>query len=262
MLQFQNNIIKKKLKTMKIAILSDIQSNVYALEKVLKHANNNHVDAIVNLGNSLYGPIAPKETYDLIRKSNLINLCGKNDREILEASLEQLKQNKTLNFVYNQLNEEVLYWIQDLPFEKLIGDDFYFVHGTQHDDSVYLLEDVSKGIAVLRDEKKIIELIDDIESKFVACGHSHLARCINLSTGQVVLNPGSVGLQAYKTDVPNEHSIENNTPDATYIILTIEGEKYNISLERVAYEYEKAALLAKQNGREDWAYALRTGKVL
>ena len=247
---------------MKIAILSDIHANVYALQEVLIDATHHKVDAILNLGDSFYGPIAPRETYELIRQSQLINICGNQDREILEASLEQLEANPTLKYVYEDLGEDVLYWIQDLPFEKLIGKDFYMIHGTYFDDTQYLLEDVSSGEAKLRDESKIIELLDDITSKFIFCGHSHLPHCVNLNTEQVIINPGSVGLQAYKESTPNDHIIENHTPQASYVILSIENTEYNIELRRVDYDFEAAAKKAEQHGRPDWAHALRTGKVL
>jgi len=247
---------------MKIAILSDIHSNVYALQEVIKDAKSKDVDLMLNLGDSFYGPIAPRETYELIKENNFINICGNQDREILEASLDTLEKNKTLKYVYEDLGEDVLYWIQSLPFEKFIGDDLYITHGTQHDDSVYMLEDVKSGKPVLRTDKEILELIDDVESKFVMCGHSHTARCANLSTGQVVINPGSVGLQAYKDEKPYIHKIENLTSDASYVILNVNTEEYNLELVKVPYDYEKAALKAEENGREDWAYSLRTGKVL
>jgi predicted phosphodiesterase len=246
---------------MKIAILSDIKSNVYALEEVLKDAKNKKVDVLLNLGDSFYGPIAPKATYDLIRKNEFITLLGNEDREILEASEVQLEKNKTLKFVYDDLGDEVLYWIQDLPFEKLIGNDFYMIHGTYQDDSVYMLEDISSGTAELRDDKKILEILDDITSKFVLCGNSGIPRCTNLSSGQVVINPGSVGLQAFTKDTPNKHTIQNNSPEASYVILTVEDDQYDIELRKVAYDVETAALDAIKNGREDWAKALRTGKI-
>ncbi|RXJ82123.1 metallophosphoesterase [Arcobacter sp. F2176] len=247
---------------MKIAILSDIHSNIYALQAVINDAKSKSVDLMINAGDSFYGPIEPRATYELLRENNFVNICGNQDREILEASLEQLENNPTLKYAYEQLGEEVLYWIQDLPFEKFLGKDLYVTHGTQHDDSVYLLEDLSTGKPVLRDENKIIELLDDVESRFVVCGHSHTPRCVNLSTGQVVINPGSVGLQAYKENQPNEHIIENAYCDATYIILDVNSSEYNIELVKVVYDYEQAALKAESNGREDWAYTLRTGKIL
>jgi predicted phosphodiesterase len=247
---------------MKIAILSDIKSNVYALEAVIADIKTKQVDAILNLGDSFYGPIEPKATYDLIRQNQFINLCGDEDRKILESSIAQLEENETLRYTYNSLGDDVLYWIQDLPFEKLIGADYYMIHGTYLDDSMYMLEDIASGKAKLRDDKKILEIIDDIKSTFVMCGNSCLPRCITLSSGQIVINPGAVGLQAFKSDLINKHVIENNTPDASYVILTVEDSTYAVEPIRVAYDYEKAALKAEENNRPDWAYSLRTGKVL
>ncbi len=247
---------------MKIAILSDIKSNVYALQAVLDDIKSKQIDVMLNLGDSFYGPIEPKATYDLLRQNQFINLIGDQDRKILESSLAQLEKNETLRYTYNDLGEEVLYWIQDLPFEKLIGADYYMIHGTYLDDSVYMLEDISSGQAKLRDDKKILEIIDDIKSTFIMCGNSCLPRCITLSTGQIVINPGSVGLQAYTSETPSNHVIENNTPDASYVILTVEDNNYAVQPVRVAYDYEKAALKAEENNRKDWAHSLRTGKIL
>jgi hypothetical protein len=125
-----------------------------------------------------------------------------------------------------------------------------------------MLENSSSGKLELNTDKKILEILDDIKSKFVFCGNSCLSRCTNLSSGQVAINPGSVGLQAFIKETPTKHIIENNTPEASYVILTIENEQYNIELRKVAYDVESAALEAIKNGREDWAYSLRTGKVL
>ncbi len=247
---------------MKIAILSDIKSNVYALEEVIKDAKKREVDVLLNLGDSFYGPIEPKSTYELLKENQFISLCGNEDRKILEATPAQLEDNNTLRYVFNDLDNDILHWIQDLPFEKLIGAEYYMIHGTFQDDSVYMLEDVSTGKPILREDKKRLEILDDITSKFVLCGNSCIPRCSNLSSGQVVINPGSVGLQAFKNSYPVEHVVENNTPDASYVILNVEDEKYGIELIKVAYDFEKAALKAIENGRDDWAYSLRTGKVV
>ena len=247
---------------MKIAILSDIKSNVYALEAVLDDMKNRKIDVVLNLGDSFYGPIEPRATYDLIRQNQFINLMGDEDRKILESTLAQLEEKETLRYSYTSLGDEALYWIQDLPFEKLIGADYYMIHGTYLDDTVYMLEDITSGKPILRDDKKILEIIDDIKSTFVICGNSCLPRCTTLSSQQIVISPGSVGLQAFKSNTPNEYKIENNTPDASYVILSVEDNTYAVEPVRVSYDYEKAALKAEENNREDWAFSLRTGKVL
>lgn len=152
---------------MQIAILSDIDSNVYALQELIKDIKSRNIEVVLNLGDMFYGPIAPRATYDLIRESKFINICGDQDRKILEASLDQLEKNPTLKYVYEDLGEEVLYWIQDLQFEKIIGGTYYMIHGTYFDDTQYLLEDVSSGEVKLRSDEEIIRLTDNIETPFI-----------------------------------------------------------------------------------------------
>lgn len=218
---------------MKIAILSDIHSNVYALEEVIKDIKNRDIEVVLNLGDMFYGPIEPRATYDLIRKNKFINILGDKDREILEASLEQLENNPLLKYVYKDLGEDVLYWIQDLPFEKIIGGTYYMIHGTYFDDTQNLLENEKKE---KRSDEEIIKLTDNIEAPFIFCGNSYNPNYHRLNTGQIVINPGSVGLQK----------------EASYSILTIEDNQYNLEQINVAYDYEKAANKAKENGKTDW----------
>ena len=50
----------------RIAILSDIHGNYWALDAVIKDIELRGVLSIFDLGDSLYGPLEPKKTYDLI----------------------------------------------------------------------------------------------------------------------------------------------------------------------------------------------------
>lgn len=220
---------------MKIAVISDIRSNIYALEAVLDDIKNRNVDVVLNLGDSFYGAIAPKESYNLIRKSSFINICGDKDREILEASLAQLEENNLLKYVYSDLGEEVLYFIQDLPFEKLIGEDFYMIHGTYFNDMDSLLEGISNNKQ--REDSEIIKLTDDIKSNFIFCSNSNEAKVITLNTGQVVITPGNLGV-----------SMDNEiVKDASYAILSIEENQYEVQLLKVNYDYMNALEKAKNS---------------
>lgn len=220
---------------MKIAVISDIRSNIYALEAVLDDIKNRNVDVVLNLGDSFYGAIAPKESYNLIRKSSFINICGDKDREILEASLAQLEENNLLKYVYSDLGEEVLYFIQDLPFEKLIGEDFYMIHGTYFNDMDSLFKGISNNKQ--REDSEIIKLTDDIKSNFIFCSNSNEAKVITLNTGQVVITPGNLGV-----------SMDNEiVKDASYAILSIEENQYEVQLLKVNYDYMNALEKAKNS---------------
>jgi len=61
---------------MRIAILADIHGNSWALSKVLEDIEKKKPDLIVNLGDSLYGPLNPKETFDLIKSRKIISISG------------------------------------------------------------------------------------------------------------------------------------------------------------------------------------------
>jgi predicted phosphodiesterase len=47
---------------MRIAVLSDIHGDLAALEAVVRDFRDRGVDAVVNLGDSLSGPLLPLET--------------------------------------------------------------------------------------------------------------------------------------------------------------------------------------------------------
>lgn len=248
---------------MKIAILSDIHSNVFALEAVLKDLENKSIDIKINLGDILYGPIEPFKTYELLKKNDFITICGNQDRQIFQANKEEIDSNPTMQFILEDLNNEALEWMKQLPFDKYLDKDIYLCHGTPNNDLVYLLEDIESCALVLKKDKDIVKLLDNNKAKIILCGHSHTARVINLSNNTLLINPGSVGLQAYMDDEPIIHSVENHTSDASYAILEInEKNEYKAELYRVSYDYEKAAEKAALRNREDWVHFLRKGTKL
>jgi hypothetical protein len=86
-------------------------------------------------------------------------------------------------------------------------------------------------------------------------------RVMRLGDGRLVVNPGSVGLQAYDDEHPHPHVVENASPHARYALLTRSALGWQVDLRSVPYDHEAAALLADANRRPDWADALRTGFV-
>ncbi|MDR9826760.1 metallophosphoesterase family protein [Vibrio sp. FNV 38] len=247
----------------KFAILSDIHSNVYALEAVVKDARSKGVTEFINLGDILYGPIAPRQTYDYLQALNAITISGNQDRQIYEATEAEIESNPTMQFILRDLGQEPLSWMKQLSFDLQITTDIYACHGTPTDDLMYLLEDIRTGAPVVRADCEIIERLNGITSPIIICGHTHTPRCIELSTGQIVINPGSVGLQAYTDDEPNIHSMQNYSSKASYATLqkTAEG-KWDVVFHKVSYDVESAVSAAQKRGRNDWVHFLSTGRSL
>ena len=256
----------KQLNT--IAAISDIHSNVFALEAVLADIQRRNVDQVVNLGDILYGPIAPNATYDLLmtHQNEIVTIRGNQDRQIYEATTSDIADNSTLNFITKDLPKDAIEWMRSLPFDCQLNKSIYLCHGTPTDDMVYLLEDIVTGEPVVRSDADILTLLNGIDSVVIVCGHTHIPRTVTLSSGQVVINTGSVGYPAYEDDLPIVHKMQTYSPHANYALITCvetnQGKRWQTEHIKVAYDHEAAARMALKNGRKDWAFALKTGRVL
>jgi putative phosphoesterase len=245
---------------MKIAVLSDIHSNIYALDAVIKDLEKHSVDLKANLGDILYGPIAPKSTFELLMEHDFITISGNQDRQIYESTNEEVASNPTLQFILDDLGSKPIEWMKSLPFDKQVNEDVYFCHGTPKNDLIYLLEDVSKGYASLRSDSEILNLLAGQKSKLICCGHTHIPRAVNLSNGQLIVNPGSVGLQAYTDEEPVLHSMENFNHHASYSIIEKIKSKWVVQNIKVPYDYHLAVDKCKERNRGDWVHFLSTGR--
>jgi predicted phosphodiesterase len=98
-------------------------------------------------------------------------------------------------------------------------------------------------------------------ASLIVCGHTHLPRTMRLADGRTVMNPGSVGLQAYPAKWPYSHTMEAGSPHARYAIAERTNQDWRVEFMTVAYDWENAARGAEANGRADWAVGLRTGRV-
>ena len=245
---------------MKIAVLADIHGNVFALEAVLADAEKKGATQLLNLGDVLYGPLAPRATYEMLRGLDAVTISGNQDRQIVEAAEQPTRSNAAMEFVLSELGASPVAWLESLPFDHLFSDAIYLCHGSPTDDMEYLLENIEKGHPLVREDGEILGALGGQTAPLILCGHTHLPRVVALSSGQLVVNPGSVGLPAYADDAPVAHAMQTFSPHASYAILESGPSGWTVQQLKVPYDYEKAAHLALQNQREDWAFALQTGR--
>jgi putative phosphoesterase len=243
----------------KVAVISDVHGNLLALESVLEDIYKKNIQAIINLGDNIYGPLWPEETALLLRKHNIIHVLGNED----ETLFNQSPKNPTCEFVLDQISNETLTWIKSIPMVYRMGNNLIAFHGTAGSNQEYLVEKVTgvtgNEIMIKPDEELRAEL-ESIPENLILCGHSHAPNIIRLANGKLIVNPGSVGLPAYDDDTPSYHRIQNYSPYARYMILETNGTDFNYELRILNYDYETAANLAKKNKRNDWAYWLLTGR--
>lgn len=247
---------------MKFAVLSDIHGNVWALEAVLADAAHRGITQFINLGDVLYGPLKPRETYELLQTIDAVTIQGNEDRDVYEYDPQRHDPHPTLTYMIDELGEEPIRWLEALPQTAVIADEIYACHGIPENDLVYLLEDVSSGLPTVKEEAAILEHLEGVAYPVILCGHSHMPRVVQLSSGQLIVNPGSVGVPAYDDDAPNYHAMQNYSPLASYAILETQNGAWQVELLKIPYDVEQAVEQAQRHGRNDWAHWVKTGRVV
>jgi len=244
--------------TERIAIISNIHANSWALKAVVKDIKGKNGNEILNLGDSLYGPLDPQGTFDVLLEHNIKSIAGNQDRLITENAIKN-SSIPTLEFVKNSIDTTTLNWLKKLPFD-LRHKNIYCCHGTPNNDSMALMEKITMNHVGVQTNEEIEYTLSRVMENIVVCGHSHLPRTIK-TKNKIIINPGSVGLPAYSDTLPVPHKMESLSAHAKYAIIDINPDGINIELNAIAYDYEAAAHAAEINNREDWAKWIRTGRI-
>ena len=261
---------------MRIAFVSDIHGNLHALQAVVEDLRRRQPDVVVNLGDTLSGPLLPQETADLLRPFDWLHVGGNHERQVLTLPLG--RQNRSDAFTSAAIDHAAMAWIgghadpcdhrlhEGRLWPDRLGPDVALCHGSPRSDVEYLLETPVGEVALLATAAEIEERLDNrlgAQVTLLACGHTHVPRSVRTANGLLIVNPGSVGLPAYDDDHPlpqsRYHRIETGSPDARYAVVEQVGGQWRCELIGVAYDVEPMAALADGNGRPDWAHALRTG---
>ncbi|WP_280153736.1 metallophosphoesterase family protein [Piscinibacter sp. XHJ-5] len=252
---------------MKIAVVSDIHGNLAALDAVLADIDEAGADVTVNLGDILSGPLWVAETAERLMALELPTIAGNHERQLLELPRERMGASDA--HAAAQLDDRRRAWLAWLPKTLRLTDEVLCCHGTPTHDLVYFLETVvaqpdGPGIRAATPaeaRERAGTAMAGVPHAVILCGHSHVPRVLRLADGRLIVNPGSVGLQAYDDGPAHPHVVENGSPHARYAMLRRREAGWQVELRSVPYDAEAAARLAESNHRPDWADALRTGFV-
>lgn len=249
---------------MRYAIVSDIHGNLPALQAVIAEIAHEGVDAVFNLGDIVSGPLWPRETLALLRTLAWPTIHGNHERQLLgDPSSMGLSDAQARA----QLGDDDLAWLRALPATMRPAEEVLCCHGTPDSDLSYFLETVTPhyragghpGVRAASADEVRQRLGAEV-SGLVLCGHTHSARVATCGD-TLIVNPGSVGLQAYDDAHPQAHVIEMGSPHARWALVERRAGQWQAKLRSAAYDWHAAADRAERMGRGDWADALRTGRV-
>ncbi|MXQ06555.1 metallophosphoesterase [Alphaproteobacteria bacterium GH1-50] len=243
---------------MRIAVLSDIHGNIAALEAVIADIARRSVDATVNLGDTLSGPFDAAAVADRVMAEGWPTVSGNHDHALWDRSRDQMGLWET--WIIDDLSEAHLDWLRALPTTQTLEDAF-FCHATpESDEEDWLDYRSSLNRVAARDLPEVMARLGGVTAPAIGCGHTHTPRAVRLPTGQLVVNPGSVGCPAYHdTRFDPAFIQESGAPDARYAILERSEDGWTGTLLTVPYDSREMAAMARAKGAESWARAVETG---
>lgn len=178
---------------MKVALISDIHANIFALDAVYEDLEQEKVDHILVVGDLVGYYYWPKEVIERLRNDGRVICIRGNHEDILLETLSSVKKADFFRKKYGSgydicqetLSKEDIKWLSKLPknIELRIDDcTFYLSHGSLTETDEYLYPDTS------------IERLKQNYSncRFTIFGHTHYP-FIHTHENKVLINPGSVG---------------------------------------------------------------------
>ena len=225
---------------MKIGVISDIHSNIDALNEILKEFDNNNVDKIIVLGDSIgIGPFPEEVMKKLIeKKESIIGYVIGNHEGYLLKGIPEYKHNsdskeeidkipeeeiRLHSWNHKQLSIESINFIRTIPDSKLIevcGKKIYISHYPLKPDGKY------KNFIKMANAEEFEELYDDVNADIYLYGHTHKQNIVN-KDNKYYINPGSVGCP-------------KNTDAACSVIIDIdETGSVEVKELNVAYDIDK-----------------------
>jgi diadenosine tetraphosphatase ApaH/serine/threonine PP2A family protein phosphatase len=226
---------------MRIAVLSDIHSNLVALDAVLAHLGS--VDAIWQLGDVVgYGP-DPDGVVARLAEVGAVGVRGNHDAAAVGGSeIEWFNPDAraAIEWTRSRISANTRSWLEDLP-ERLVETDYTLVHGSPREP---LWEYITSSPVARAN-------LSFVTTRFALHGHTHLpivwaeedGRIVSIAPGdgstftldgRALLNPGSVGQP------------RDGIPESSCMV--IDSDRDLVTWHRVPYDIETVQAAMRDAG--------------
>ncbi len=218
---------------MRLAVLSDIHSNLPALQSVLIDMEKRGVDGAIHLGDLVgYGP-RPNEVVQTLKKAGVDGVIGNYDLAVLHNDAEEglktylkpgISENNRQTYLWTRerISPETAELLAQNPAGLYVeegGVTFLFTHGSPEKPNEYLYPDTPR--------ERLSALLGKSGADILVVGHTHLPMAVEVGE-KVVLNPGSVGKP------------KDGDPRASYMIIDTDNG-FRAEHIRVTFDVESVA---------------------
>jgi putative phosphoesterase len=210
---------------LKIAVISDIHSNLDAFEAVVSSLPS--IDALICLGDIVgYGP-QPSEVVQRLRRLRPVAvISGNHDFATSTGQTEGFSSNaaEAIEWTRKHINHETLEYLSSLqPSSHMLLNRITvgLFHGSPRDPlGEYVYPDLS--------ETETYALLKQSNSKLLMLGHTHVPMLYPLKRGTIT-NPGSVGQP------------RDGDPRASFAIISISDSDVSVEIKRLKYDVDSVA---------------------
>lgn len=227
--------------TLAIAVLTDVHGNGFAVEAVAEDIARFQPDAIINLGDQLWGQANPVLALEVQKSLRAYEVRGNNDERLTLyyddpriAGHGQMLQ----AWLGGQIAETELQRISSLSLQQtLFSGELVALHGTFDTPWQALLWGWNSDGNIfwqLPTAEVERQLPETLEAQVIVVGHSHLPQIREIG-GRLLVNIG-----------PVSHQNDGN-PQAQWTLLRRRNGHWKVEMRRVTYDWKGAAHWIRQN---------------
>jgi putative phosphoesterase len=235
---------------MRLAVISDIHGECFALDQVLQDIRRQGIEQVVCLGDALQGGSQPAQTLARLRELNCPVVMGNADAWLLtgqstSAEEEPSEHQRAVRaWSLAQLSPGDLAFVQqfrptlEIPLEG--EKTLLCFHGSPRSFDEIILPQTPDEV--------VRQFLSGYNATLLCGGHTHTQQLRRLGNSWYV-NPGSVSL-AYNwelTDLAGGRIRAD--PWADYAIITSEGASLGITFRHVPFDVNELARIIRASGR-------------
>src|SRR6266702_3925599 len=235
---------------MRLAVISDIHGECFALDQVLQDIRRQGIEQMVCLGDALQGGSQPAETLARLRELNCPVVMGNADAWLITGQQTSAGEEASRNqrevraWSLAQLSESDVAFIQqfrptiEIPLEA--GKKLLCFHGSPRSFDEVILPETPDDV--------VRQFLGGYDATLFTGGHTHTQQMRRLGNSWY-FNPGSVSL-AYNWELSDlSQGRIRVDPWADYAIVTSEGACLGITFRHVPFDVNELARIVRASGR-------------
>ena len=208
----------------KIAVVSDIHANKYALNAFLEYINKEKINTIFNLGDFVQiGPSPAEVTKTILNDNRFINILGNNETSLFNISEEDNSEEiKHRRWTKEQIKDQFKL-IKEIPTEKILkieNEKILMIHSRKNDIE-------SMPLIYIENLDNFVDDYKEFGADIILFGHTHEKMFVE-HNGKFIINPGSLGC--------------SRTLSADFVVLKLEHRRI-IECTFKSIEYDRKKLL-------------------